>query len=109
MRKEENLRSELKHHTLNLAMIRSGINQLIQDPTTPTEMIHSLKLLRHSSMFSSTNITEDGPLEKKIKVEESLKEEYFEHPNGKQDASPEFEMEQDQPNAKEASDWIEIQ
>ena len=59
-------------------------------------------------MFSSTN-TEDGPLEKKIKVEESLKEEYFEHPNGKQDASPEFEMEQDQPNAKEASDWIEIQ
>ena len=57
-------------------------------------------------MFSSTN-TEDGPLEKKIKVEESLKEEYFEHPNGKQDASPEFEMEQDQP--KEASDWIEIQ
>ena len=103
MRKEENLRSELKHHTLNLAMIKSGINQLIRDPTTPTLMIHSLKLLRHSSMFSSTN-TEDGPLEKKIKVEESLKEEYFEHPNGKQDASPEFEMEQDQPNAKEASD-----
>ena len=29
MRKEENLRSELKHHTLNLAMIKSGINQLI--------------------------------------------------------------------------------
>ena len=83
MRKEENLRSELKHHTLNLAMIKSGINQLIRDPTTPTLMIHSLKLLRHSSMFSSTNITEDGPLEKKIKVEESLKEEYreyFEHP-----------------------------
>ena len=104
MRKEENLRSELKHHTLNLAMIKSGINQLIRDPTTPTLMIHSLKLLRHSSMFSSTN-TKDGPLEKKIKVEESLKEEYreyFEHPNGKQDVSPEFEMEQDQP--KEASD-----
>ena len=65
---KEKLRGELKQHRINLTMIESGINQLINDPTTPSSLIHSLKLLRHSSMCSLAD-TAGGPQEKKIKLE----------------------------------------
>ena len=96
MREEEKLRGELKQQRINLTMIKSGINQLIRDPTTPSSLIHSLKLLRHSSMFSLAD-TAGGPQEKKIKLEGNVKEEnqeYFEHASVKDDAPPNFESEQ---------------
>ena len=101
VREEEKLRGELKQHRINLTMIESGINQLINDPTTPSSLIHSLKLLRHSSMFSLAATKEEGPQEKIIKLEGGVKEEYqeyFEHASVKQDAHPpEFESELDGP------------
>ena len=99
MREEERLKSELKQHTVNLAMIKCGVNQLVNDPTTPLSMIHSLKLLRHSSMFSLAE-TKEEPKEKRLKLEENVKEEYqeyFEHAGEKQDAPPTCEAEQDCP------------
>ena len=80
MREEERLKSELKQHRVNLTMIKSGINQLICDPTTSSSMIQSLKVLRHSSVYSLAD-TREGPLEKKVKLEGkgNVKEEYFEH------------------------------
>ena len=80
MREEERLKSELKQHRVNLTMIKSGINQLICDPTTPSSMVQSLKVLRHSSVYSLAD-TREGPLEKKVKLEGkgNVKEEYFEH------------------------------
>lgn len=94
IREKERLNSEVKQHTVNLTMIKSGINQLISDPSTPSSMIHSLKVLRHSSMFSLADIKE-GPLAKKVKVEGScVKEEYFEDVNVKKDTPSELETEQ---------------
>ena len=58
-------------------MMKSGLNNLIGDPTTPSSMIDLLKLVRRSSMLVDT---EQGPLEKKIKAEERPKDEYQEGP-----------------------------
>ena len=92
-REEERLRSEVRQHLVNLAMIKSGINQLISDPSTPTSMIHSLKLLRHSSMFSAADAFE-GPDAKKVKIERDIKEEYFEHVDIKRQATPDVKANQ---------------
>ena len=46
-KEKEKLRSEVKQQLVNLTMMRSSLNNF-----TPTLMIHSLKMLRHSSMFS---------------------------------------------------------
>jgi len=97
MREEERLKSELKQHRVNLAMIKCGVNQLVNDPTTPSSMIHSLKLLRHSSMFFLPDDKEE-PEEKRAKLERDVKEEYqeyFEHADVKQYASPTSETEQE--------------
>ena len=67
-REEERLRSEIRQHSVNLTMIKSGINQLISDPSTPSSMIHSLKLLRYSSMFSAADVSQ-GPQAKRVKIE----------------------------------------
>ena len=69
--------SELKQHRVKLTMMKSGLNNLIGDPTTPSSMIDLLKLVRRSSMLVDT---EQGPLEKKIKAEERPKDEYQEGP-----------------------------
>ena len=79
VQREERLNSELRRHNLALTMMKSGINQMIKDKATPPSMIQSLKLLKHSANFSSS----DGPSEKKIKLEEhveidDVKGEYFE-------------------------------
>ena len=92
-REEERLRSEVRQHLVNLAMIKSGINQLISDPSTPTSMIHSLKLLRHSSMFSAADAFE-GPVAKKVKIERDIKEEYFEHVDIKRQVTPDIKANQ---------------
>ena len=92
-REEERLRSEVRQHLVNLAMIKSGINQLISDPSTPTSMIHSLKLLRHSSMFSAADAFE-GPDAKKVKIERDIKEEYFEHVDIKRQVTPDIKANQ---------------
>ena len=92
-REEERLRSEVRQHLVNLAMIKSGINQLISDPSTPTSMIHSLKLLRHSSMFSAADAFE-GPDAKKVKIERDIKEEYFEHVDIKRQVTPDIKTNQ---------------
>ena len=86
VQREERLNSELKRHNLALTMMKSGINQLIKDKATPPSMIQSLKLLKHSANFSSS----DGPTEKKIKLEEhveidDVKGEYFEDISVKQE------------------------
>jgi len=105
MRKEESLKSELKQHTTNLAMIKCGVNQLVNDPTTPSSVIRSLMLLKHSSTFSLED-TKEGPEEKKVKLELEVKEEYqeyFEHAHVKQDNPPAPETEQEGPKNLEVS------
>ena len=95
MRKEERLKSEVKQHTTNLAMIKCGVNQLVNDPTTPSSVIRSLMLLKHSSMFSIED-TKEGPEEKKVKLEVKEEyQEYFEHAHVKQDNPPAPETEQE--------------
>jgi len=89
-REEERLRSEIRQHSVNLAMIKSGINQLISDPFTPSSMIHSLKLLRYSSMFSAADVSQ-GPQAKRVKIEKDIKEEYFEPASPKQQDPLEIE------------------
>jgi len=89
-REEERLRSEVRQHSVNLTMIKSGINQLISDPFTPSSMIHSLKLLRYSSMFSAADVSQ-GPQAKRVKIEKDIKEEYFEPASPKQQDPPEIE------------------
>ena len=80
IRREERLNSELKRHSLALTMLKSGISQMMKDKGTPPALIQSLKLLKHSANFSSSD---GGPSEKKIKLEEiveidDVKGEYFE-------------------------------
>ena len=95
MRKEERLKSELKQHTTNLAMIKCGVNQLVNDPTTPSSVIRSLMLLKHSLTFSLED-TKEGPEEKKVKLEVKEEyQEYFEHAHVKQDNPPAPETEQE--------------
>ena len=83
----EHSQSELKKHRVNLTMMKSGLNILIGDPTTPSSMVESLKLLRRSAMLVDIEKKikaekrpkdeyQEGPLEKKVKLEE--KQEYFE-------------------------------
>ena len=80
-------RSELKQHRVNLNMMKSGLNTLIGDPATPSSMVESLKLLRRSAMLVDIKKKikaeerpkdeyQEGPLEKKVKLEEK---EYFEY------------------------------
>jgi len=88
-REEERLRSEVRQHSVNLAMIKSGINQLISDPSTPSSMIHSLELLRYSSMFSAADVSQ-GPEAKRVKIEKDIKEEYFEPASPKQQDPPDI-------------------
>ena len=104
-RQEERLKAEVKQHTTNLAMINCGVNQLVNDPTTPSSVIRSLMLLKHSSTFSLED-TKEGPEEKKVKLELEVKEEYqeyFEHADVKQDAPPACETEQGGPKDLEVS------
>ena len=63
---------------VNLKMIRSGINVLISDQATPASVVQSLKLLKHTASFSMSKYG-DGVQEKKIRLEENLKEEYQEY------------------------------
>ena len=77
-KEREILRAELRQHMVNLKMIRSGINALISDQATPASVVQSLKLLKHTASFSMSKYG-DGVQEKKIKLEENLKEEYQEY------------------------------
>ena len=69
-------------------MMKSGLNNLIGDPTIPSSMVDILKLLRRSAMLVDTEKKikaeerskdehQEGPMEKKVKLEE--KQEYFEY------------------------------
>ena len=53
--RKEKLRSEVKQQLVNLTMMRSSLNNF-----TPTLIIHSLKMLRPSSMFSLADQTPTG-------------------------------------------------
>ena len=77
-KEDEKLRAELRQHMVNLKMIRSGINALISNQATPASVVQSLKLLKHTASFSMSKYG-DGVQEKKIKIEENLKEEYQEY------------------------------
>ena len=77
-KEDEILRAELRQHMVNLKMIGSGINALISDQATPASVVQSLKLLKHTASFSMSKYG-DGVQEKKIKIEENLKEEYQEY------------------------------
>ena len=54
-KEKEKLRSEVKQQLVNLTMMRSSLNNF-----TPTLMIHSLKMLRPSSMFSLVDQARTG-------------------------------------------------
>ena len=97
-REEERLRSEVRQLSVNLAMIKSGINHLISDPSTPSSMIHSLKLLKHSSTFSAADASE-GSEATRVKIEKDIKEEYFELESPKQEVPPKDEPDHDQPDS----------
>ena len=72
-RREERLRAERNQHNLKLTMMKSGIDQLIKDPTIPSSMVQSLKLLRYSANFSmSTEENHRSPLQKRIKLERDI-------------------------------------
>ena len=72
-RKEERLRAERNQHNLKLTMMKSGIDQLMKDPTIPSSMLQSLKLLQHSANFSlSTEQNHCSPPQKKIKLERDV-------------------------------------
>ena len=73
-RRVERLRAERNQHNLKLAMVKSEIDQLIKDPTIPSSMVQSLKLLRHSANFSSTEGTRRSPPQKRIKLERDVED-----------------------------------
>ena len=69
------MRAERNQHNLRLAMVKSGIDQLIKDPTIPSSMVQSLKLLRHSANFSTiTEETHRSSPQKRIKLERDVED-----------------------------------
>ena len=92
-RRVERLRAERNQHNLKLAMVKSEIDQLIKDPTIPSSMVQSLKLLRHSADFSSQwsppqkriKLERDVELEDDVKLGEHVTVEYVESDSIKQE------------------------